>query len=206
MDRYYLDKKEESDFLKKITIWKLNRWGYLKNGPISGKITWTHNWSGEESSVGIQMLTDTAIKRLRIYYTQTDWKTGQKTDYDYEIALTTVPCYFGSIRYFFTCPWFVKGEFCGRRVAVLYKGAKHFACRHCHNLTYLSRNQNRRGRLFPFGRMLDLESKIDRLQKEMVTKYYAGKPTRKYQRLRILQREAYGYGREFNLEDLEKEL
>ncbi len=39
------------------------------------------------------------------------------------------------------CPGVVNGVPCGRRVAKLYLKHRYFLCRHCHNLTYASRQE-----------------------------------------------------------------
>ena len=49
-----------------------------------------------------------------------------------KIFLDWTPCNYGGLR-----PWF-KCMTCGRRVAKIYFGGNHFACRHCLNLTYTS--------------------------------------------------------------------
>ncbi len=50
------------------------------------------------------------------------------------ITLTSSTPHFGGVRYWFSCPK------CSGRVGKLYRPnlADKFACRHCHNLTYLS--------------------------------------------------------------------
>lgn len=58
----------------------------------------------------------------------------------YQVRLNTTPLPWDSLRYWFSCPT------CGRRVAHLHKPRyhTHFLCRHCHNLTYRSRQVNNR--------------------------------------------------------------
>lgn len=52
----------------------------------------------------------------------------------YTIELTTTPCNYGGIRYWFLCPQ------CGKRVAKIYRKSvgRYFVCRTCNNLTYRS--------------------------------------------------------------------
>jgi hypothetical protein len=140
MERYCCDKKTEADSLLKITIWMLKNHGLLKE-LASGTLRWTDGFSGQKSSIGIEILSDFNDPYLRIYYTQTD-PDNKKQEYDYKIPLTTTPCNFGGKRYWFVCPGFFDGKYCGRRVGVLYLGGKYFACRHCYNLTYSSKNQS----------------------------------------------------------------
>ena len=46
------------------------------------------------------------------------------------VGTQTTPCTLGGHRYWFTCPR------CDRRVAILYRVNKDFACRYCHVLAY----------------------------------------------------------------------
>ena len=74
-----------------------------------------------------------------------------------EVELTTTPVSFPAqnyvgVRYWFLCP------VCDRRVGKLYKPATEalwdradFACRHCHRLSYASRNQYRQSELHFWG-------------------------------------------------------
>lgn len=179
MGRYYSSKKTESDSLKKIQTWWLKKYGYLNDDCWrSGSIKWTNGFSGNESSVGIEISTYSDEPYLRIHYTQTD-RDDTKMDYDYKIPLTTTPCHFGGKRYWFTCPWYVNGKYCGRRVGVLFLGGKHFACRHCHNLTYNSRNLS--GFFKGAGQTISAPE-LDALREEAKTEYYRGKMTRRYKR------------------------
>lgn len=178
MGRYYSSKKTESDSLKKIQTWWLKKYGYFDGGYRSGGIKWTNNWSGKDSSVSFYISIQEAESYLQLTYTQTH-DDGSKEDFDYKIPLTTTPCYFGGKRYWFTCPWYVNGKYCGRRVGVLFLGGKHFACRHCHNLTYNSRNLS--GFFKGAGQTISAPE-LDRLREEAKTEYYKGKMTRRYKR------------------------
>jgi hypothetical protein len=62
----------------------------------------------------------------------------------YRIFLQTTIPYFGGLRWWFTCPVSVNDIPCNRRVAILYlpSGARYFACRRCHDLTYTSCQQS----------------------------------------------------------------
>ena len=47
----------------------------------------------------------------------------------------------GGRRPWFRCEAYPNGKYCGRRVAILYSGGEHFACRHCFRLAYESQNE-----------------------------------------------------------------
>jgi len=178
MGRYYWSKKTEADGLKKIQIWWLKKYQYLE-GWRSGSITWTHSWSDSKSSVGISVDMNNDSPNIRINYTQTDNQDGSKKDFDYKILLTTTPCFFGGKRYWFVCPWYTNGRYCGRTVGVLYKDGDYFACRHCYHLTYNSRNLGGISKIA--GQVISYPD-LERLEKEVKRKYYAGKMTRKHKR------------------------
>lgn len=190
MGRWSYSYRTEADDTIKISTSFLNKNGYFR-GLLSGTITWTHSWSGNESSVGIEVSTLGDDEFLRIHYAQTNTDTDEKKNFDYKIPLTTTPCYFGGYRYWFICPWYKNGTYCGRRVGTLYKDGDYFACRHCYDLTYHSRKENRRYGLFPMFQVLTLEKKIEELREQIKTPYYAGKPTRKQQKLEKLYKQTH---------------
>lgn len=187
MGRYYYSKKEEADGLKKIQFWFLKKHGYFKGGYVSGTIKWTSGWTGAESSVGISTSIFEDEQYLRIWYTQTN-SDGEKTDFDYKIPLATTPCHFGGKRYWFICPWYANGIYCGRRVGVLYLGGKYFACRHCYDLSYNSRNLG--GWSKAAGQVIS-EPYLEELRLRVKRKYYAGKMTRNYRRFLIKERKSF---------------
>ncbi len=177
MGRYYWSKKTESNNLKKIEIWWLRKHGYLKNGYHLGGIKWTSEWPHKESNIGFSVsINENSYLQLR--YTTAD-DNEDKQDFDYKIPLTTTPCYFGGKRYWFICPWYVNEKYCGRRIGVLYLGDKYFACRHCYNLTYNSRNLS--GISKTAGQIISIPE-LERMEKEIKRKHYAGKMTKKYKR------------------------
>ncbi len=111
--------KTEADNLRKIETSFLKKHDYFC-GYRSGTITWTNGWSGDKNSVGVSVSTGGDEEYLRIFYTQTDNNSGEKKDFDYKIPLTTTPCRYGGKRYWFICPWYKSGKYCGRRVGVPY--------------------------------------------------------------------------------------
>ena len=125
----------------------------------------------------------------RFYYTVTDRDTGEKTDYDYKVNLTTTPCHFGGVRYWFICPLTTNGVYCGRRVATLYKGpgGSYFGCRHCYNLSYESRSESRSGLFGPLRYLIRAERQCEKLSNEIKRWTYRGRLTKKAQKLRALQ-------------------
>lgn len=177
MGRWSYSNKTEADSLKKISIVFLKEHGYL-SGWCSGTMTWSRN--GEKTgSINIQSEISESQQYLRITYTQTDNDTSEKNDFDYKIPLTTTLCHYGGKRYWFICPWYKNGVYCGKRVGVLYKNGDYFACRHCYDLTYESCNASRFSRLFNVGMDVD---ELDKLGASIKRCSYRGRPTKRYKR------------------------
>lgn len=186
MGRWSYSSRQEADGLKQVNVSFLKKHGYFNRGWESGTLTWS--WNGEQTgNISIQSSLDDHEQYVRFIYTRTDRHTEEKKDFDYKIPLTTTPCYFGGKRYWFVCPWYANGVYCGRRVGMLYLGGDYFACRHCYNLTYNSRNLSGfskiAGQVISFPELEELEARVK-------CKYYAGKITRRYKRYLKKQRKA----------------
>lgn len=185
MGRYYFDAKTTVEQATQLSIFKLKEFDLL-HGFASTTLTWTRRLSGHKSSIGI--LVDTEDLYAKVNYTITDRSTGEKRDYDYRINLTTTPCYFGGVRYWFICPLSVNGVYCGRRTGSLYLASgNYFGCRHCYDLSYESRNESRLGRIGQLGYFLKAERQMEKLNSQVKRNFYAGKPTKKFRRLIMMQ-------------------
>lgn len=182
MERHCYWGKEEADSLKKISISFLNQNKYFETAWYSGDISWSRN--GEKTgSITVEYKVDRTEYYLRFIYTQTDNNTGEKKDFNYKVRLDATPCHFGGLRYWFICPLTVHGKPCNRRVGVLYKNGDYFGCRHCHDLTYRSRNENHRFRYNPMFNILDYDQKIHELESKSKRRFYAGKLTKTSQKI-----------------------
>ncbi len=147
----------------------------FKAGYSSTTVTWTSNRSSKQSRIGLEVhMTDEPFVRLS--YTITD-RQGNSTPYENEVSLITTPCNLGGVRYWFGCPH------CWGRVAVLYlaPGDVYFRCRHCHNLSYHSRNN------CSIARFGETSRQIDKLRSEIKRWTWRGRPTRKVRRLHALE-------------------
>jgi len=159
---------------------------------MSGTITWSRN--GEKTgSISVQSCFGESEQYIKFNYSQTDYNTAEKADFDYKIPFTPTPCYFGGQRWWFRCPWYVNGKYCGRRVGILYLGGKYFACRHCYNLCYSSQNVNRRSSYYALGLMFNAEEREAKLREQIKRGYYNGKPTRKQRILDKVRRKFDSY-------------
>ena len=63
----------------------------------------------------------------------TEWKPINQ-----RVPITWTDLHFGGRRPWFICSVYGQGQYCGRRVAVLYCLWDYFACRHCYELAYES--------------------------------------------------------------------
>ena len=187
MGRYYFDAKTTVEQATQLSIFKLKEFGLL-DGFHASTLTWTWRLSSSKNSIGIIVdVRDNPY--VKVNYTTTDRSTGEKTDYDYKISLTTTPCNFGGVRYWFICPLSVNGVYCGRRVGSLYlaSGGNYFGCRHCYDLSYESRNESRLGRFGQWGYVLKAERQYEELYKKTKRWTWRGRPTRKARKLHILE-------------------
>jgi len=175
MGRYYFDAKTTVEQATQLSIFKLKEFGLL-NGYAATTLTWTRKLSGHKSSIGI--IVDTENLYAKVNYTITDRNTDEKTDYDYKISLTTTPCNFGGVRYWFICPLSVNGVYCGRRTGMLYlaSGGRYFGCRHCYNLSYESQNECRLGRFGQLGYVLKVDKQYEELYESIKRWTWRGCP------------------------------
>jgi hypothetical protein len=187
--------KTEADWCKKIEIWWL-----LRDMSIHGTtyksttISWGDDGSRGSISARVSLYEE---KYVQFIYTQTDNTTGEKKDFDYKVQLVETPCHLGGTRFWFECPLFKKGQYCGRRVGVLYKDGDYFGCRHCYELTYSSRNKNRNHYLNSLFRVLEIEMEEEKLYKKAKRFTYKGKPTKIRQKIEKLDGEMFHSYRQY---------
>ncbi|MCA9389812.1 hypothetical protein KC571_00220 [candidate division WWE3 bacterium] len=164
-----------------LSIFFLKKHGYFPRGGgvKNGTITWTWGLSGNKNSIGIYVFSGPANDPgyIKLNYTQTNRWSGEKSDMNYKVKLTSTPCNYGGVRYWFICPLTKNGSYCGRRVGVLYGVDKWFGCRDCANIAYLAQFEGGKLRT---GSLC--EPDVEKAYDEVKRKYYDGKPTKKYQR------------------------
>lgn len=119
----------------------------LRGSLWQGSLHWSNADTGEDTSnigYAIERRGDQDLV-LRLWYSSTR-PDGEKTDYDYRVALTHTVPNFGGRRWWFICPLVVNDRECGRRVGKLHlpPRARYFGCRHCHDLTYKSTRRSSR--------------------------------------------------------------
>lgn len=173
MSRIYLNAKEKVEDCIKLSAFMFNKSGAFKNSH-SGTLSW-----GNENSMAYTInvdrftsdFSDYATPYLYIRYSTTDSQNQQK-NINQKFYLSKTFCNFSGIRYWFICD-------CGRRVAFLYKRylADIFACRHCYNLTYESRNLS--GNLKGIGRPLSIPE-LNACRESVKRVFYKGRLTKRF--------------------------
>ncbi len=103
MGRYYWDKKDTVEDCRSVSISFLKKHDYFC-GYRSGRIVWKNSSDEETGSIGVAVSIMDGDSYARFYYTVTDRDTGEKTEYDYKVGLTTTPCHFGGVRFPSTLP------------------------------------------------------------------------------------------------------
>jgi hypothetical protein len=116
----------------------LHRKGWLRPGAVrTGPVYWTYGGNPKASQLTLTAdLTDPAAPCVRLAYTLSGESIG------YAIRLTATRPHYGGVRWWFVCPLVVNGVPCGRRVGNVYRVGRYFGCRHCHRLTYKSRQEH----------------------------------------------------------------
>lgn len=182
--------KTTKEDCRTISIYQLRTWGCL-TGFYSGMINWTSGWSEKKNSVSCTMdILENHEMNFNLNYTITDRMSGEKKDINHNYPILTTQCNYGGKRYWFECSVYNHGRYCGRRVAKLYlgSGSNYFACRHCYNLSYESRNVSGYGKTL--GQIVSVPE-LDELKEKIKRRYYKGKETKRY--MRYLKKEEKFY-------------
>lgn len=177
--------KQTAESSNGLSIFWLKKHGYLNRNMsnMSGGITWTYGYSENKSSIGFSVAknnwgTPQETAYIQLQYTHTSSWTGEKEEMDFRITLVTTPCRYGGQRYWFICPLTKNGQYCGKRVGVLFSIGKWFGCRHCGEIAYAKQMEGGRYRWNGIS-----IPDIERAEKDVKRYYYRGKPTRKHMRL-----------------------
>lgn len=126
--------KSRVEDCRSLDVNRLHKAGCLEPGYRGG---WQWSRDGEEIA-GIRFWCEAfrLVLSFRFRRYGEDWQ-----DVEQPVGLIRVPCHLGGQRPYFRCPGVVNGRYCGRRVAKLYSGGPYFLCRHCYDLTYVSRSE-----------------------------------------------------------------
>lgn len=120
----------------------VRRWH--REGLLHAHRFFTYNWKRDDKLSGtIRVRTEpgTVVLIYNVRGRDGNWKPVEQ-----RVPITQTDCRFGGQRPWFICSAHSGGQYCGRRVAVLYGAGELFACRHCSRLTYASQQQSSRDR------------------------------------------------------------
>ena len=101
----------------------------------SGVITWTNSFGENIGTRKIQSYVNGNGNKTYLELMTEGFVTSRQ-----EIGLTTTPCNYGGVKWWFVCPVVKDGIYCGNRVGKLYlpPAGEYFGCRQCYDLTYES--------------------------------------------------------------------
>lgn len=163
----------------RIELSYLLRQGFIKrNQELSGMLTWSN---GSRISFASVFTEKESYIRLSYYL---ESHTGERTNHDYKIQLTTIPSNLGKGEViYFVCPQ------TGRRARILYRcyGSPIWKCRTAYQYRIYYESQQCSKLDFHNRRYWALEKELERLYKIRRKKSYQGKETRSYKRINHLQ-------------------
>ena len=160
------------DEVNNVSITDLRKWGYLNEGSLkSGTVTWSR-FGEVTSSIGIK------VDYIGVPFLELDYKWCDK-EINYRVYLVSVPSNLGKgeVLYFY-CP------FANKRCRKLYFSSGYFMHREATGLMYEQQARSKSDRA-----MIQLFHKVNTepLHKELYskgfTKFYNGKPTKRYQKI-----------------------
>ena len=164
---YWLHQREFFNTLKSESYTWEYTFGGKTNVTISSQLN--HDFGNEENDF---------IDGIELWYPHRN-SEGHLV-FNQNIQLSSSVCNLGGKRYWFICE-------CGKRVGLLFLSGDYFACRHCYNLTYQSRNDNRGSRVYLLYRKLLAYKKADEIRTKTKRYFYSGIPTRNYKRILNLE-------------------
>jgi hypothetical protein len=164
----------------RIELSYLLRQGFIrKNGKVSGTLSWN---SGGSISFESAFTEEERYIRL-VYYLESSY-SGEKTNHDYKILLTTIPSNLGRGEIiYFVCPA------TGRRARILYRcyGSPIWKCRAAYHYRIYYESQQCSKYDFHNRRYWTLQKKLETLKKKGVKKLYRGRNTRRMIRVQRLE-------------------
>lgn len=173
MSRQKYSTKTEAEQVNKIDISWLRKHNYLDG-----------RWGlGETNSIRFQIASKNNpagifdYDYIRFFIPHVFWD-GEKRYSPCDVELITTTCNYGGQRYWFTCPQ----PSCQRRARTLYLHNNYIACRHCHELTYKSKNFGKKSRNYEFIHLMNVIPTLVGLTENLRSRYYDGKPTRRFRR------------------------
>lgn len=117
----------------------VRRWH--REGRLLPDQNFTYSWTyfGGEPAGTVNVHTESDVVVLN--YRARSWRTAQWKTISQRVPIRWTECHFGGRRPWFVCAVYIEGQYCGRRVAVIYAAGDYFACRRCLDLAYASQQE-----------------------------------------------------------------
>ncbi|MDD2564090.1 MAG: hypothetical protein PHU27_07745, partial [Salinivirgaceae bacterium] len=96
-------------------------------------------------------------------------------------------CNYGGYRLWFSCPQ------CHCKSGKLYFFGKYFACRRCGDITYNSKNINRKNSFYIPSNCINMDRRLRELQSKVTKKYYKNKLTKPFKKYLHLYNKLHSY-------------
>ncbi len=136
-NRHRFGKKTTTEETHGLDVRRLHREGLLGEGRV---FSWRWSRAGRETGSVRGLVTGVGRPELlTLAYRSKTGTRGEWEDVRESVSLEWTPCNFGGERPWFLCP----SLGCGRRVAILYGPGRYFLCRHCYDLSYESRREDK---------------------------------------------------------------
>lgn len=143
-------------------------------------LTWQNSLFGHRFQVRLLK----QMNEIQITYDVQDLFCESVVTCRQRIPIVDTCCHLGGKRFWFLCPGKNEDKICQKRVGRLYLKEDAFACRHCHELTYSSKNKRELKGLFrELELAMDLESAAHNVKKS----HYRGKLTKPYSKYLKIQ-------------------
>lgn len=165
-----------------LSIYYLNQKKIFdKNLGFSHTISWSDNEGNVTSRINISIIDNEKDRFAVLKYLINGNEIRQ------EIYLQSQKCNLGGNRLWFICP------FCHSRVGKLYFSGGSFVCRRCGDVTYSSKNINRKSNFYILYNCINMDKRLGELQSKITKKYYKNKPTKPFKKYLHLYNKLHSY-------------
>lgn len=168
--------------IPRLSIYYLNQKKFLNQGlGFSHTISWGDGAGNIKNSLNISIINNEEGHFAILEYLINDDKINQK------IYIQSQKCNLGGDRHWFICP------VCHSRVGKLFLSGEYFVCRRCGDVTYSSKNINRKSNFFIVFNCINMDKKLRELESKIIKKTYKNKPTKSFQRYLRLYNKLHSY-------------
>lgn len=171
-----------ADEILSLSIYYLNQKKFFdKNLGSSRTISWSDNEGNITNRINISIIDKEKDRFAVLKYLVNSNEIQQEIHLQFQI------CNLKGNRLWFTCPH------CCSRVGKLYFSGESFVCRRCGDVTYSSKNINRKSNFYTIYDCINMEKKLKELESKVTKKYYKNKPTKTFQKYLHLYNKLHSY-------------